>query len=84
MFLGQGESKAHNAYMLRSASMGWTLVCEIVAGILIGMGVDWLVGTDRIFLLVGALAGLVVGMTSFIRAAMKENRRLEREQKRRS
>lgn len=59
-------------------------MCEIVAGILIGMFVDWLADTDRVFLIVGAIAGLVVGMTSFIRAAMKENRRLAREQKRRS
>ena len=77
-------SGANHAHFLRSATMGWTLVCEIIAGILLGMGVDWLAGTNRVFLIVGAIAGLIVGMTSFIRSAMKENRRLAREQKRRS
>lgn len=82
MLPGMGDSKGSNAHIWRTATMGWTLVCEIAAGILLGWGVDWLAGTDKVFIIVGAIGGLTVGMTSFIRSAMAENRRLEREQKR--
>ena len=68
----------------RMASVGWTLVCEIIAGMVLGYGVDWLAGTDRVFLVIGAIGGVLVGMTGFIRSALAENRRMERERKRKS
>ena len=40
--------------------------------------------TDRVFFLIGGLMGLLVGMTGFIRSALAENRRMERERKRKS
>ena len=64
------------------ASVGWTLVCEIIAGMVLGYGIDWLVGTDRVFLVIGAIVGVLVGMAGFIRSALAENRRMERERKR--
>jgi len=59
--------------------MGFTLTTEVAAGVLLGWLADWAFGFDRTFIIVGAIAGVLVGMTSFIRAALAENRRLTRE-----
>ncbi|HCA39012.1 MAG TPA: hypothetical protein DEO92_04965 [Phycisphaerales bacterium] len=61
--------------------MGFTLATEVAAGTLLGWLVDWGFGFDRTFIVVGAIVGVLVGLSSFIRAALAENRRLE--QKRR-
>ncbi|HJN80120.1 MAG: AtpZ/AtpI family protein [Phycisphaerales bacterium] len=65
----------------RLSTMGFTLATEVAAGTLLGWLVDWGFGFDRTFIVVGAIVGVLVGLSSFIRAALAENRRLE--QKRR-
>ena len=59
------------------ATVGWTLLCEILAGMAIGWGLDWLFGTEKVFLIIGALTGILVGMIGFIRSSLAENRRME-------
>ena len=82
--LGDSDSTPEaKARLFRLMGMGWTLVTELVAGMLIGWGIDWLFGFDTVFFIVGAVVGLLVGMTSFIRAALAENRRLEQERTKR-
>lgn len=82
--LGDSDSTPEaKARMFRLMGMGWTLVTEVAAGLLLGWGVDWIFGYDKVFLIVGAIVGLLVGMFSFIRSAMAENRRLEQERKNR-
>ena len=81
MLPGKGQDDPNTAGIWRMASVGWTLVCEIIAGMVLGYGIDWLVGTDRVFLVIGAISGVLVGMAGFIRSALAENRRMERERK---
>ncbi len=82
--LGDSDSTPEaKARMFRLMGMGWTLVTEVAAGLLLGWGVDWIFGYDKVFLIVGAIVGLLVGMFSFIRSGMAENRRLEQERKNR-
>ena len=51
--------------------MGFELFSEILAGVLIGLGLDWLFGTSPVFLIIGSIAGVTVGMISFIRQASR-------------
>jgi len=62
----------------RLAGMGGTLASEILAGTLIGWGVDTLFGTRPTFLIILTVGGVVVGMTTFIRRALKETKRAAR------
>jgi len=66
----QGDQGNH----LRLLGLGLTFSGELVAGLLIGWGLDELLGTDRIFLVIGTIAGLLVGTIGFFRAARKANR----------
>ena len=79
MLPGKPSNDPDTAGIWRMASVGWTLVCEIAAGLLLGWGLDWLVGTNKLFLVIGAIVGLLVGMTGFIRSALAENRRMSRD-----
>lgn len=56
------------------SAMGFTMACEILAGLLLGWLVDSWVGTDKVFLVIGTIMGIIVGMTGFIRAALKASR----------
>ena len=65
---------------MRAASLIWQSVSEVAAAALIGWGLDWYFDTDRVFLLIGGLVGIAVGISSFVRSALKESRKLTREQ----
>ena len=65
----------------RAMDMGMTLVAEVIAGVAIGWAIDWALDFDKTFVVIGAIGGVLVAMTSFIRSALKENRRLEAERK---
>ncbi len=60
------------------SAMGFTMACEIVAGLVLGWLVDRWTGTDKVFLIIGTIMGILVGMTSFIRTAMKANKAASR------
>ena len=51
--------------------MGMELLSHIAAGMLLGWVVDKWRGSDPLWLTVGAVVGLLVGMTEFIRTALK-------------
>ena len=51
--------------------MGLQLASHIVAGLLIGWLIDRWLDTSPIWLTVGMIAGLVIGMADFIRSALK-------------
>lgn len=62
------------ARLWKLSAMGFTMACEILAGLLLGWLVDSWVGTDKVFLVIGTIMGIIVGMTGFIRAALKASR----------
>lgn len=68
------------------SAMGFTLASEVAAGALLGWLVDYLFKTDPVGVIVGSLAGMAVGMTTFIRSALEATKsdRQEREQRQRS
>ncbi|MCA9290574.1 MAG: AtpZ/AtpI family protein [Phycisphaerales bacterium] len=61
----------------RLSGMGLELASHVVAGLLIGWGIDHFAGTGRLWLIIGTVAGVVTGMASFIRGAMAETHSAE-------
>ena len=66
---------------MRAASLIWQSFSEVAAAALIGWGLDWYFGTDRVFLLIGGILGIAVGISSFVRSALKESRKLTEQQR---
>ncbi len=54
------------------------MLSEVVAGVLIGYGLDYLLGTKNTWIVVGSLAGVAVAMFSVIRVAMRPQTPLRR------
>ena len=71
---GGFQSKEEQARLMRLLGLGLTFSGELVAGLLIGWGLDILFDTDRVFLIIGTILGLIVASASFFRAARKANR----------
>ncbi len=65
MLPGAGKHDPDTTGIWRMASVGLTLVCEIIAGLVMGWGVDWLMDTDRVFFLIGGLMGAGSRFTRF-------------------
>lgn len=63
----------------RLAGMGGTLASEILAAALIGWGLDALFGTKPTLLIICTILGVVVGMGTFLRTALQENRKSTRD-----
>lgn len=61
----------------RMAGIGFQTSSEVAAGALLGMAFDWWRGEGSVGLLVGGIAGIVVGMTSLIRGAARLNREFD-------
>ncbi|MBM4099030.1 MAG: hypothetical protein FJ260_03615 [Planctomycetes bacterium] len=68
----------------RERSIGWRMAgigiqtsSEVAAGALLGMAVDWWRGQGTTGLLVGGIVGIIVGMTSLLRGAVKLNREFD-------
>jgi F0F1-type ATP synthase assembly protein I len=75
---------SRNARERREASIGWRMAglgmqtsSEVIAGALIGWGLDRWFGTAPAWLLAGGIAGIAVGLTTLIRGAMKANREFD-------
>jgi F0F1-type ATP synthase assembly protein I len=51
--------------------LGSQMLSEVIAGVLIGYGLDYLLGTKNTWIVVGSLAGVTVAMVSVIRVAMR-------------
>ena len=68
----------------REASIGWRMAglgmqtsSEVVAGALIGWGLDHWLESSPTWLLAGGIAGIAVGLTTLIRGAMKANKEFD-------
>lgn len=66
----------------RLSGIGTELAAHVVAGVLLGLLFDLWRGTSPWGLLVGTVAGMAVGMTTFIRRALRLNRRSAEEYRR--
>ena len=70
---GQENAKPHVEEHYSQAHLGWRMVIELVAGLLIGFGMgyglDSLFGTLPIFLVLFTLLGLAAGIKTMMRTA---------------
>ena len=62
---------------LRVQNDGWRMVIELVTGMLLGivlgMAIDYLVGSEPVFLIVFSLLGFIAGVKTMIATAKKMN-----------
>ncbi len=72
------ESEAEIRVGWRMGGLGMEVAGQMVAGAALGWLFDRWRGTGSIGLLAGSLIGIVVGLWSLVRGAMKLNRQLER------
>jgi len=77
-------TEEYSSRMWSLASTGFTLASEVLAGTLIGWAIDHVNGTAPWGLVIGSLVGLIVGMTTFLRFAMRESRSAGLDAKRRA
>ena len=76
---GSGSSGSDTGRQLwRLSGMGVELASHILAGLLLGWVLDKVFDTGHRWMTIGAIAGAVVGMTEFIRSALKAQRRATR------
>ena len=70
------------------AEVAWRMVIELVAGLLIGLGIgyglDWLLGTIPVFLVAFTLLGFAAGVKTMMRSAreMMADQAVEEDEKR--
>ena len=72
-------AEAESQRLWRLAGMGVTMTSEILAGTLIGWVLDRVLGTDPTLLIVGTVAGIAIGLTTFFRRALAESRQAGRD-----
>ena len=60
---------------MRAASMVWQSLSEVAAAVFIGWILDEIFETGRLFLIIGAVVGITVGLTTLIRVGLQESRR---------
>ena len=63
----------------RMAGVGTEVAAQVAAGALLGWAFDAWQGTDPTGLLVGSIAGIVVGLWSLVRGSLKLNRLLDQQ-----
>ena len=65
----------------RLSAMGFTFVSMIIAGGLLGWGISWVLEqpqNKRLFIIIGTVTGIIIGMVDFIRAARRAIREIDR------
>lgn len=70
------ESKRVDRIGWRLAGVSWEFSSQVLAGVLIGWGIDWYFGVKPWGIVGGAAAGLAVGSLQFIRNAARLNREM--------
>ena len=61
--------------------MGFTFASMIVAGGLLGFGLSWVLDqpeNKRVYIVLGTVLGIIIGMADFIRAARRAIREIDR------
>lgn len=51
--------------------LGSQMLSEVVAGVLLGYGLDYMLGTTNRWIVVGSIAGVAVAMVSVFRVALR-------------
>ncbi|WP_010142021.1 AtpZ/AtpI family protein [Oceanicola sp. S124] len=68
-----GQGRAHGQEHYSAAQVGWRMVTELVAGLLLGFGIgyglDWLFGIQPVMMILFTLLGFVAGMKTMLRSA---------------
>ena len=64
--------------------LGTQMLSEVAAGILLGLGADYMMGTYNRWIVVGAIGGVVVSMWTVIRTTMRMSKRDAAERARRA
>jgi F0F1-type ATP synthase assembly protein I len=74
----RGNDEAARTYRVGWKFVGasWEFSSHVLAGLLLGWGIDWVFGTRPWGLVGGACGGLLVGCGQFIRRALKLNAEL--------
>ena len=75
----QKQSQANRLWKL--SAMGFTFASMIVAGGLLGFGLSWVLNqpeNKRVFIVLGTVVGIIIGMADFIRAARRAIREIDR------
>jgi F0F1-type ATP synthase assembly protein I len=70
------KPNARGMRLLQSADasligLGTQMVSEVAAGVLLGLGADYMLGTKNRWVVVGSIAGIVVAMWTVVRIAMR-------------
>ena len=73
----KSKKEKHGPKRLKVQNDGWRMVVELVTGMLLGiclgMALDYLVGSEPIFLIVFSLLGFMAGVKTMIATAKKMN-----------
>ena len=65
------------------SGLGVEFASQVVAGLLLGLFIDHQFGTRPRWILIGTVAGLLVGMSTMLRSAIKANKRALEETRKR-
>jgi hypothetical protein len=71
---GTSRGRGEPLFAVGDASLfglGSQMFSEVVAGVLLGYGIDYWLGTKNRWIVVGAIAGIVVAMATVMRTAMR-------------
>ena len=73
----KAKKEKHGPRRLKVQNDGWRMVVELVTGMLLGvclgMALDYIVGSEPIFLIVFSLLGFMAGVKTMIATAKKMN-----------
>ena len=73
----KSKKEKHGPKRLKVQNDGWRMVVELVTGMLLGiclgMALDYIVGSEPIFLIVFSLLGFMAGVKTMIATAKKMN-----------
>lgn len=75
--LDRAKERRERSIGWRMAGIGFQTSSEVAAGALLGLAFDWWRGQGSTGVIVGGVIGIVVGMTSLLRGAMKLNREFD-------
>ena len=75
------QKQSHANKLWKLSAMGFTFASMIVAGGLLGFGLSWVLDqpeNKRVFIVLGTVVGIIIGMADFIRAARRAIREIDR------